>query len=499
MIIGYAQLCATDVQTWYAGATAWRRLAERIDDRMAEIDAAAAGLSADWSGSAADAAGVAVADLRAKTAACRLPVARTEQVLTEHAGQVASARTALAAAITPEQIERALELARRSDQRTAAALGELMSLAGAAVQGVPAPPSCPPGAGPAAVRLWWSGLTAAQRRLLIETSPDRIGALDGVPAADRDLANRELLRRERDRLGALRVSLVGVEGSGRELERVDRALAGLAVLADRLAQPSPRPYLLGLDTAGDGRAIVALGDPDHADNVLTYVPGTNVQLDGHLGTSLDRAAAMGAAALRADPAKSASAIMWLGYDAPGSLLAAASSSSAHEAREGLHAFQEGLAATHEGHIGEQSVVGHSYGALVVGETARDLGLRADDLVFLGAPGVGVPHAADLHVDPATVWAASADNDIVGLAAPSVKQFLLDQLWPRYMGEPMADLWHGHNPADPGFGGHVFEAADNANPIKAHLGYWDSDNPALANVGRIAAGQEAGVSAPPAKS
>jgi Alpha/beta hydrolase len=493
MIIGYAQLRAADVEAWYAGATAWRRLSQQVEDRIAELDATAVGLREDWRGTAADAASAAIADLRNRAAASWLPIARTGQLLAEHADQVAYARRALLAATTPAQASVALDLARRADARTAAALTELTaSLTGPP----PALPSCPPGAGPVAVREWWRGLSRAQRDLLILQSPERIGMLDGVPAADRDLANRELLRRERDRLSALAASLADDPGADRERGRVGRRLAGLATLADRLTRPGP--YLLGLDTAGDGRAILAMGDPDHADNVLTYVPGMNVRLDDHIDRSLDSVAAMAQAAAAADPARSTSAVLWLGYDTPDTLLEAASAQAAHDARTALHDFQDGLAATHEGKIGEQSVVGYSYGALVVGETARDVGLRADDLVFVGAPGVGVEHAADLHVDPNTVWAASADNDIVGLAAPSLKQFLWEQIWPRYMGDPMPDLWHGHNPADAGFGGHIFEAADHANPITAHLAYWDRDSPALANVGRIAAGHEGEVSAPPAK-
>ncbi|NUT34199.1 MAG: hypothetical protein HOV79_14120, partial [Hamadaea sp.] len=367
-------------------------------------------------------------------------------------------------------------------------LSALLRAAPAASTTAP-PPVCPPATGPAAVRLWWGGLTPAQRQWLLDRAPEQVGALDGVPAADRDLANRAVLRHEQDRLTALRDVLAAGEGGDRERERIERRLAGLAVLAQRLGGTDPRPYLLGVDTAGDGRAIVALGDPDRADNVMTFVPGMNSRLDGGLGTALDRTAAMGEAALRADPARSTSAVLWLGYDAPDTLWEAASARWATESRHDLHDFQEGLAASHEGAIGQQTLVGHSYGALVIGETARDVGVRADDLVFLGAPGVGVDHVADLHVDPATVWAASADNDIVGLAAPSVRQYLLEQIWPRYMGDPMPDLWHGRNPAHEGFGGQVLEAANDPNPIDAHLGYWKDGNPALTNVGMIAAGHD----------
>ncbi|MEK8109345.1 alpha/beta hydrolase [Micromonospora sp. M12] len=43
------------------------------------------------------------------------------------------------------------------------------------------------------------------------------------------------------------------------------------------------------------------------------------------------------------------------------------------------------------------MLGHSYGSLVVGVAAREHGLAADALVFVGSPGVGVSHAAELGV------------------------------------------------------------------------------------------------------
>jgi len=422
---------------WAAAADAWQDLASRLEAQVAWLDRIDRGLADSWKGEAGEAARSTLADLRARTAALRLPATRTASLLRRHASAVSWA------VVSPA-------LAALSDKRTAA---DITSLA-------------IPSARPASVRAWWSSLSGAERDRFAATAPERIGRLDGIPAVDRDRANRLVLQRSHG--------------------------PGVEVLKARLTDGV---YLLGLDTSGDGKAIVAFGDPDRSTNVLTFVPGMHSALDSSLSASLDRTAAMAVAASQADPSATTSAVLWLGYDAPDDLWEAAQAKYAHSARADLHTFQEGLAVTHDGEIGEQSVVGYSYGALVVGETARDAGIRADDLVFLGSAGVGVGSAADLDVDPATVWAASAGNDAVGLAAPSVKQLLREQIWPRYLGEPMPDLWHGHNPADPGFGGQVFAAADRANPIDAHLSYWDTGNPALENVGRIAVGQDRSVTRP----
>lgn len=430
---------------WYAAADAWQDLVSRLESQAAWLDRVDQGLAESWKGEAGDAARVALDDLRTRTAALRLPALRTAELLHRHAATVSRALVSPALLVL-------------SDLRTASAIASL---------------EIPTGR-PATIHAWWSSLPAAERDRLVMTAPSRIGMLDGIPAADRDRANRLLLQRE--------LSLPHTESTRR----------GLAALQGRLTDGV---LLLGLDTSGDGRAIVAYGDPDRASNVLTFVPGMRSALDSSITGNLDRTSAMAASAARADPAAKTSAILWLGYDSPDGLWEAAHAASAHAARTALHDFQEGLAVTHDGEIGEQSVVGYSYGSLVVGETARDTGIRADDLVFLGSAGVGVPSASDLNVDPSTVWAASADNDIVGLAAPSVKQVLWEKIWPRYIGDPKPDLWHGHNPADPGFGGHVFAAADQTNPMSAHLSYWDTGNPALENLGRIATGQDRAVTPP----
>lgn len=520
-MITYAQLAATDSGEWRAAGSAWRRLASSVGDSEHAIMGSGRDLRADWNGPAATAATTKVAEISHRLSEFRVPFAQVEQVLAAHAEAVGRARAMLAAGVagaegsrvhitaegrvdldvtqrppapweaalvarTAKCISAALTLANRADAETSRALADLA--AGAETQWTAPPPSYPPSGGAGAVKLWWAGLTPAQRRWLIAHQPELIGGLDGVPAADRDLANREWLIRERARLSALRDGLRGRPGAEGELARVEARLSGLAVVEGRLGASEPRAYLLGLDTRGDGRMILALGDPDHAGNVLTFVPGSGVALDRGISSSIDRMATMGAAANAADPTVRTSSILWLDYDSP-DFAEAVSSSRAHDARTALHDFQAGLAATHDGEIGQQTVVGHSYGTLVIGETARDLGLAADDVVFLGSPGVGVEHAADLHINPDTVWSSHADHDPIQYAAPSLRQIIKDLPMGRYYGDPMTYLWHGHNPSDPGFGGHVFASADGGALAHAHSSYWDNGNPALSTIGTIASGHD----------
>ncbi|HEX5597190.1 MAG TPA: alpha/beta hydrolase, partial [Micromonosporaceae bacterium] len=335
------------------------------------------------------------------------------------------------------------------------------------------------------------GLTPAQRRWLIEHEPALIGRLDGVPVTARDQANRLLLEAHRADLLERRAQLRAVPqspGVRRELGRLDGALAGITAIEARLAADSvPRPYLLALDPTGDGRVIVALGDPDRADNVLTYVPGMTSDLPA-VDRELERASRLARRCTELGPTERTAAVLWLDYDAPDHLHEAARASFAHNAGPALHRFQEGLRATHDGPAAHQSVLGYSYGSLVVGATARDYGLAVNSLVFVGSPGVGVDHARDLGVPTGQVWSTTARNDVIQYAAPSIDG-ALKRVWTLPgLGPPLArpyeELWFGHNPSQPGFGGQIFSGAS-----QGHVGYWDRDNPALDNMARIVLGGE----------
>ena len=50
------------------------------------------------------------------------------------------------------------------------------------------------GANPTDVKRWWDGLSPDERQIYLTAWPDKVGALDGLPAADRDAANQLALR-----------------------------------------------------------------------------------------------------------------------------------------------------------------------------------------------------------------------------------------------------------------------------------------------------------------
>ncbi|RLK13781.1 alpha/beta hydrolase family protein [Micromonospora sp. M71_S20] len=392
-------------------------------------------------------------------------------------------------------IRAALELAGAADREAAGRLDALATAARATWADAPPPGRPAPGAEPAAVRAWWAGLTPAQRRWLVAHEPGLLGRLDGVPVAARDQANRLLLGARREELLAARRRLLErvprgpVELAG--LLRIGKSLAGLDALAARLAgDEQPRAYLLGLGTAGEGRAVVALGNPDRSARVLTYVPGMTAGLHDVPG-ELGRAARVLSRCAALAPEEEAAAVLWLDYDAPDFLHEAAWPGQARDAGPALHRFQDGLRETHDGPPGRQTVLGHSYGSLVVGTAARDHGLAADALVFVGSPGVGVAHAGELGVPAGQVWASTAPDDVIRWARPPdelARRSLLgaSPVGPAIgalLGAPERELWFGQDPSHPGFGGRTFPSGRHG-----HTGYWAPDNPALDGMARVVLGR-----------
>ncbi|MFD0918698.1 alpha/beta hydrolase [Saccharopolyspora rosea] len=137
-------------------------------------------------------------------------------------------------------------------------------------------------------------------------------------------------------------------------------------------------------------------------------------------------------------------MVWEGYESPNSLVpGAAEEHYARGAEKDLADFQQGLRVTHDGPPSHNTVLGHSYGSTVVGYASRDHGLHADDIAFLGSPGVGVEHAGDLGVPADHVWAGTSRDDAIHLAASPD---------PTTWGGSPDQHWYGMNPADPAFGG-----------------------------------------------
>ncbi|MFI1989749.1 alpha/beta hydrolase [Actinoplanes sp. NPDC020271] len=543
-------LLSFDATPWHTAADHWHQLAQAVDDAAEELIRGTRDLPYAWSnGTGAEAAAEKAADLRAEVSNTYNPAKRIYDAMDQHAygmkalrqqaeDVVAAARKAgytvdtAAATITAPAAAYSAGNLDHTARETGALLNDLRGIVGKARSLDDSTantitvntPSTTTGFGtgqmqalsradleaqgkrsPAEIRAWWESLTPQQQEQAILEFPDLVGGMDGVPIADRDVANRSLLRRDTD---VLRQDVASVDGRMNYLQgmydqgRIDEVypgvpdakaamdaemsklgsqrdelagkLKGLAAISSRLADPAkPDAYLIGLSADGDGRAIVSVGNPDTADNILTYVPGTGEDLS-KVGAGMARAGVMQGDAAHEDPTKSTAAVYWYGYDAPNDILPDAGYSSyAQDGGPILDRFQTGLRATHEGDIpSRNTVLGHSYGSTVIGHAATSSSISADAVVFVGSPGVDVDHATDLHgVRPDQVYATRAEYDAIRKV-------------------PDWDIAHGNDPSDLDFGARVF-ASDPGDPNAegvTHSAYWNNDNIARKNIALIVTGK-----------
>jgi len=385
----------------------------------------------------------------------------------------------------------------------------------------------PPPTTPEDVRAWWDSLGADDRDRSIAAHPRVLGNLDGVPAAVRDAVNRAVLRDDLSR----------VEGAARPRGISPESLRD-AVLRDRdhdlLAHPDeyglsaadvtryrnavqtnrgvahdegpgedhPRPVLLwAYDPAafgGKGRAVIAVGDPDTAQNTAVVVPGTDSSVrGGWLYDGHNDAVNLYDQSLKADRARSTAVLAWMGYDAPD-----LAPSTLREvgtpwlARRGgglLAADVNSLAVTHAGPVpAHVTVIGHSYGSTTVADAFAGSGMRADDAVLIGCPGTDLAHnAADFRLRGGKLYVGAASTDAVSWIGESgcVVPNALNVVLGGPLG-PSAGL--GADPAHDGFGSVRFRAevagSHSAVPwFDDHSHYYDVGGEALHNMTEISTG------------
>ncbi|GIG86622.1 alpha/beta hydrolase [Plantactinospora endophytica] len=541
--MSFEMVLRADPEPWRKAAADWDNLGRSLDERVDALVRSKKRMSGVWeSGPASTAAGAHCDSLCKELDATYPPVLLIAQALAQHGNTVAELRARARELVeqgraahitvhpdgsmtadpahTTESTARSLShlvsardavlrQAAELDARTGKIIAENMpSASGPTTAQVDRSTVPARGTDPAAVKRWWDSLSPAQRRYAMAEYPELVGSLDGVPVANRDIANRITLDRELDgrlerraELDAREARIRNMVEQGRAAElypgqhhpgtllaqrelreiadergQINRTLPGLEQIDARLENPEkPRAYLIGLSTVDDGRAIVSVNNPDAADSVLTYVPGVGVDLSGTV-YGIDRADAMASDAARVDPSRQTASVYWLGYDTPNDAVTNAPFASyAEDGAQELNRFQNGLRLTHEGEPSRNIVLGHSYGSLVVGHAASGTGINASGVILLGAPAAGVNSALEFRgVTADEVWVTRAANDQIA-----------NKSW---------DGWYGIDPTEPAFGGRVFgsDPGDAADWTKAHSSYWDFGNLARENIANIVTGHPDGV-------
>ncbi|MEW2067680.1 alpha/beta hydrolase [Streptomyces sp. NPDC007346] len=348
---------------------------------------------------------------------------------------------------------------------------------------------------------WWRGLSPEEQSAWLSLRPDTVGALDGLPSPVRDEANRVVLMEEYARVQMkldtipkppvpewTYINAGGYPSKvrtdewmewhnkyGDRYERLTKSRDGMESIQGRFDQTGeeglPEAYLLGFSTEGNGRAIVANGNPDTADHQAVYVPGTTSNL-GSVGGDINRMTNVWRLADEEADGNSVSTITWLGYDAPQNIVK--DSPFSHYADDGAPAYNrfiDGLDASRTTDADpHRTAIGHSYGTTLIGSAARQGELNVDDVILAGSPGVQVSKAEHLDVPEGHVWNQEADGDFV----PDIGRW----------GHGGTD-WDGAwiIPSDP-----IFGANQMPTDTEGHSDYWKEGTDSLRHQALVVAGR-----------
>ena len=309
------------------------------------------------------------------------------------------------------------------------------------------------------------GLSPHQVNAKVEAAGEHAPGSDLSPAQLRHQANMERLRIDA-------ASGQDQPASQRLLERIEASQSGVE---------SQRLLLLGFEPRtdrSDAKVIVANGNPDTADNVVIYIPGANTNVAG-IDKDLNRMRDLKLEVEETPDSGRTSTIVWLGYDSPNNILVAGTDRYARDGVAALHEFTNDLRDTHIGPRARMTLIGYSYGSVMLGTAAAAArGLPVDNIIVVGSPGLGyLPHdkvrfqldengvsvvrqiqgIEDIHINPDRFWVlAAADDPVVYVDA------------------------HGPNPVR--FGQRV--AVGN---IHGHHQYWEPGSVSLRNQARIVIG------------
>jgi len=220
--------------------------------------------------------------------------------------------------------------------------------------------------------------------------------------------------------------------------------------------------VLGCDPRGRGLAVLALGDPATARHVAVLVPGADIDLATLADDRDPQRRPFGwAAALAAEGGPELAVVLWVGYRTPQGLgIDAASGRLARAGSGALVRFVDDLR-TDLGPAAHLTVLGHSYGAVVVALAAARL--AADDLVLLGSPGARASSVTELDTT-ARVWAARTDGDWTA-RIPAVR---------------IGDLGHGADPTAQDFGARALPMGGTSG----HDGYFRPGSAALIELAAV---------------
>ena len=332
------------------------------------------------------------------------------------------------------------------------------------------------------IRSVFDDLDAFDAEQVAEQYAEDIADLPGVPAPLRYTANRVLieqrfesatddLRRARNRMTMAIDLLAGSRPKTRagrnplavNAQEISDAARRVAIANqfrasynDHVGRYVARQFLRVVPSTGNssGRVVEVFGDLVRATHVLIVVPG----LSNHYTTfheTREQSETLARHAAKEHPGENIAIIEWMGYEVPGWVRG----TRAHSANQGGPALRDFVESLDLAPAVEVTVLGHSYGSIVVSEALR-VGLRPDRVVFTGSPGVHADHVEELGLTGGSVYALAAPRDVISRLR-----------------------WHGKNPAAEPFG-----ATRLATEGYGHASYFKPGGLSLRNLLHVALGR-----------
>jgi len=348
---------------------------------------------------------------------------------------------------------------------------------------------------PEDVKRWWDSLSQQQREQLIAQHPPELGNLNGVDTVSRDAVNQAVMNDDIARVESVAAqNHVPVEQVTQHPEQYGLAPSAITRYNNAMqtqkglktdSDGGKNPVLMQTYDPeafdGRGREAIAIGDPDKADNTTVLVPGTGSSVRAGYLSHRDGLNVYNEAR-RADPGKTNSVVVWMGYHAPDSAFDPQIGQTTL-AREGgglLAGDVNALAVTHQG-TSHVTVIGHSYGSTTVADAAAGSGMHANDVVLVGSPGTDLAHsAADFHLsEGGHVYVGAASSDpITHLGGVQ-----------GHLPGTGVTIGLGNDPAVEGYGSIRFraEAPGLTFPLKDHSSYFTPGNESLFSIADIASG------------
>lgn len=320
---------------------------------------------------------------------------------------------------------------------------------------------------PAEQAVAWEQLSKAEQNSLLRGHEAHIGELPFIAPEIRYAANYHLIFDQWSRLNADQAKANGLSGS-------DALRLGVY---DRILREHKN--VLFFDPGGDGRIAVVEGNLATAKHIAVTVPGISNNLD-NFGDYIDTGVH-----LKGVTGPDTAVVTWLGYDTPVGIGLNPARMAAEIGNKTLAAAGATALVPFVGGLRElnpsasMTVIGHSYGSLVTGLAAKN-GLRADNVVFIGSPGVGVNSTADFNLPDGAKVYAMEPGAAVHLGSVGAG------------GDPVSNLGHnvhplGGVPTEPGFGATTVDIGNRLDVTSSHGAYYDVGSKSLNNLGSIVDG------------